>query len=202
MRRVKFLSEQEFIKLSICDVAAITGPMAAGKNYICNQLEKLNFVSIDADEVVHDAIADVTPEILSTFNKYADARGVVLTNPDGTLNRRTLGTLVFADETLLAKQEAIVYPAITKKINNFIKANPDKKILINATVLYKIPALMDECQLILYVTAPLFTRINRVKNRDHLPLKQILNRFHNQRNLLKKYEATGKEIIVINNKKN
>lgn len=202
MRRIKFLSEEEFIKLSICDVVAVTGPMAAGKNYICNYLEDQGFVSVDADKVVHEAIELATPTILTTFKQYADAKGIVLENQDGTLNRRALGSLVFADESLLAKQEAIVYPIITKRFDEFIKANPDKKILINATVLYKTPALMEKCQLILYVTAPFFTRLHRAMNRDHLPLKQILARFRNQRGLLKEYKKTGKEIIIINNKNN
>lgn len=200
MRRIKFLSEEEFIKLQICDVVAVTGPMAAGKNYICNKLIDYNFVSIDADQVVHEAIIQATPEIISTFKSYADARGLVLENSDGTLNRRVLGEIVFADEQLLAKQEAIVYPIITKMIDDFIASHPDKKIIINATVLYKTPVLMEKCQLIIYVTAPFFTRIKRSKARDGLTCKQIINRFKSQKGLLQKYKQTGKEIIIIHNK--
>ena len=202
MRRIKFLSEEEFIKLSICDVVAVTGPMAAGKNYICKHLESHGFVSLDADQVAHQAIEIATPKILETFKPYADAKGVGLEKPDGSLDRRALGTIVFSDESLLAKQESIVYPIITEKFNEFIAANPDKKILINATVLYKTTALMEKCDLILYVTAPFFTRLHRAKNRDGLPLKQILNRFRNQKGLLQQYKKTGKEIIIINNKNN
>ena len=199
------LSKEDYIKLSTCDIAAITGPMAAGKNYICSLFEKdsfglKGFVSIDADVVVHDAIKEATAEILSAFSEKAEEKGIVIQNPDGSLNRRELGKLLFSDKDLLAQQENIVYPYVNKIIDNFIKDNLDKKVLINATVLYKTTALLNRCQVIIYVTAPFFTRLKRAHKRDGLSYRQIINRFRNQRNLLSKYKDTGKEIIIINNK--
>ena len=187
-------------KISKLHIAAITGPMAAGKNYICSLLEKEGFVSIDADQVVHQAIKEATNDILKSFSDVAKEMNITLTNEDGSLNRRELGKVVFSDPSLLQKQESIVYPYVTKIINQFINDNKDKKVLINATVLYKTPELMDKCEAIIYVTAPFFTRLKRAKKRDNMPYKQILSRFHNQKDLLKKYKETKKEIIIVNNK--
>ena len=200
--RIKLISKENLVKLSSYDIIAVTGPMAAGKNYICKQLEKYDFVSIDADKTVHQAIKIATPKILATFEQSAKKAGINLQFEDGSLNRRALGSLVFGNRELLAKQESIVYPIILKMIDDFIEAHPDKRIIINATVLYKTPVLMEKCQMILYVTASLFTRLKRAKKRDNLSYKEILKRFLNQKNLLQEYENTGKEILIVRNNKN
>ena len=194
------LTTKDISKLSYLKIAAITGGMAAGKNYVCSLFEKQGFVSIDADQVVHQAIKDATNDILLAFGDIAKERNINLLDKDGNLNRRELGKIVFSDKALLEKQENIVYPYVTRIINLFIDENKDKNCLINATVLYKTPTLLKKCEAIIYVTAPFFTRIKRAKKRDGMPLKQILARFHNQRGLYKKYKETGIKIIKINNK--
>ena len=71
--------------------------------------------------------------------------------------------------------------------------------LINATVLYKTPELMNLCGGIIFVTAPLLIRLFRARKRDGLPFHQILRRFYAQRMLLKEYRKTGRKIITIRN---
>ncbi|MBQ9624262.1 MAG: hypothetical protein IJR39_13140, partial [Treponema sp.] len=44
-------------------IICITGQMAAGKNFICSQLEKEGFVSLDLDKTAHTAISLCTPQI-------------------------------------------------------------------------------------------------------------------------------------------
>ena len=179
-------------------ILAVVGPMAAGKNFICSQLEQQGWASVDADILVHEAIEIAHDRILNTFTEYADTKGLKLERPDGTIDRRALGHLLFAIPELLTVQESIVYPIITQKITEFI-ASHDKTI-INATVLYKTPALLAVCDKILFVTAPLLTRIHRARNRDQLPYKQIFRRFWAQRNLLDEYKKTGKPLEIINNR--
>lgn len=176
---------------------AVTGPMAAGKNYICSQMQKEGWSSIDADLLVHDAIELVKDKILQTFIPYAEQQNIKLTNEDGSIDRRALGKLLFSFPELLSIQESIVYPIITKQIDNFI--NGHDNTIINATVLYKTPELLNRCQKIIYVTAPLLKRLRRARRRDHLSYTQIFRRFYAQRNLLKEYQKTGIPIEIINN---
>ena len=179
-------------------IIAVTGPMAAGKNYICNQLKEEGWAAVDADILVHDAIELVKDKILETFIPYAESQKIKLTNPDGSIDRKALGSLLFAFPELLKIQESIVYPIITKQIENFIDGHD--KTIINATVLYKTPDLLARCEKIIFVTAPYFTRLRRARRRDHLPLRQIIRRFHAQRNLLKEYQKFTIPIEVIINK--
>lgn len=179
-------------------IIAVTGPMAAGKNYICKQLEKEGWASVDADLLVHDAIEIAKDRILNTFTPYAEEHKIKIARTDGTIDRRALGQLLFAIPELLKVQESIVYPIITKWIDDFISEH--EKTIINATVLYKTPDILNRCEKILFVTAPLLTRLHRARTRDHLPYCQIFRRFHAQRNLLKEYQKTGIPVEIINNR--
>ena len=179
-------------------VIAVTGPMAAGKNYICTKLKEEGWAAVDADLLVHDAIEEVKDKILQTFIPYAESQNIRLTKEDGSIDRKALGSLLFSFPELLAIQESIVYPIITRQIENFI--NGHDKTIINATVLYKTPELLALCEKIIFVTAPLLTRLRRARRRDHLPPRQILKRFHAQRNLLKEYQKSKIPIEIVLNK--
>ena len=192
INRLLSLLEQDQI---IC----ITGQMAAGKNYISSKLEEAGWLSVDADKLVHKAIEQSTEKIIRTFKTEADKNNINLMNPDGSLNRRELGRLLFPSPELLKKQEEIIHPAVTLLTKEFIAANPGKKIIINATVLYQTPHLMRMCSKILFVKAGKIKRLIRSRKRDHMPIRQILKRFSSQKDLLNKYISENKEIIIINN---
>ena len=179
------------------EVIAVVGPMASGKNYICKQLEQQGWTSIDADILVHQAIEQVKDKILQKFIPYAEQEHMNLTNPDGTINRRALGRLLFSYPELLQIQESLVYPIIIQQILEFI--NQHEKSIINATVLYKTPELLAYCDKVIYVSAPFFKRLLRALRRDKLPLFQILRRFHAQRHLLEEYQKSGLPVEIIQN---
>ena len=178
-------------------IIAVVGPMAAGKNYICSQMQAQGWAAVDADLLVHDAIELVKERILDTFIPYAEELNIKLTKSDGSIDRRALGQLLFSFPDLLKVQESMVYPIIIQRINEFIEIH--EKTIINATVLYKTPELLKRCQKILFVTAPFLTRLRRARKRDHLSYRQIFRRFHAQRHLLEEYKKTGIPIEIINN---
>ena len=132
-------------------IICVTGKMASGKNTVCSILEQNGFISLDADKVVHSVIQKATPKILDTFNELATSKGIILTNKDGSLNRKALAELIFEDKNLLKQQEEIIYPFVTEETQNFININNNKNNILNATVLYKIPQLMEQCDYIFFV---------------------------------------------------
>jgi len=178
-------------------VIAVTGKMASGKNYICSQLEKIGWTCIDADLLVHKAIEQSKDIIYNSFKEEAQKLKLQILTKENTINRRELGKLLFSRPELLKKEEEIVYPVITEMIKDFIKEND--KCVINATVLYKTPQILNLCQLILYVKAPFIKRFIRSKKRDGLSSRQIIKRFNSQRNLFNKYKESGLRIIKIKN---
>ena len=76
-------------------------------------------------------------------------------------------------------------------------------LVINATLLYKTPKILRQCQKIIYVDAPLFVRLLRARRRDKLPLTQILRRIKSQKGLLQEYKRfaaeNGIEFIKVDN---
>lgn len=184
-------------------ILCVTGPMAAGKNAVCRILEERGFIALDADKQVHGAIEKAAPEIIKTFSNEAKAQNITLTDENGRINRRELGRLLFTSKELLSKQESIVYPVIIEETKRFIQKQKEQKsgadIILNATVLYKTPELLNLCKYIIYVDAPKITRIVRALKRDRMPLRQILGRFASQKNLFSEYKKTGVPIIKITN---
>ena len=180
---------------------AVTGPMASGKNFVCSIFENDGWKSIYADLLVHDAINELAPTIYAAFKKDAEKQNInILLNDDEKnpeINRKSLGQLLFSNPALLKKQEMLVYPYVIKKTNEFIDKN--KKAIINATVLYKTPELLNRCQKIYYVKAPLIKRLIRAKTRDGLSIIQILKRFKSQKNLLREYKKFSIPIFIWNN---
>lgn len=176
---------------------AVVGKMASGKNFICSKLEEFGFKSIDADILVHKAIENSSVQIIETFTPFAKQENINLLNPDGTIARRELGKLLFKFPNLMEKQEQIVYPIVKNMMKEFISSN--EKSIINATVLYKIPEFISECDVVFYIKASFFKRFIRAKKRDNLSCKQIFRRFYAQRNLFKKYKQICKNLAIIKN---
>ena len=185
-------------------VICVAGPMAAGKNYVCSILEERGFFCVDADLVIHQVIKEKEEEIFLQFKEEAAAAGLELKKSDGSLDRRALGELLFKNPNLLAKQESLVYPAFERRIQEMIDENQKAGgFAINATLLYKTPALLRQCKKIIYVGAPLLVRVWRSRRRDKMPLLQILRRMKVQKGLegqYKKFAAENNiEFIRVNN---
>lgn len=179
-------------------VLCVTGPMAAGKNATSSILEKMGFVSIDADLIGHDAVEICKEKILEEFSSLAQKNKIQLLNPDGKINRKNLGQLLFKDEMLVKKQENIVFPYINSILEKFIDENSKKNIVVNATVLYKVNA-MKKIEKILFIDSPAIVRFFRAKKRDKMKSLLIIERFFSQRFLFSQYKKTGIEIFRIIN---
>jgi len=176
--------------------------MCAGKNRVGELLSTRGYIVLDTDPVAHQALHAVKDAVLLAFTGEAVKQGLCLTNNDGSINRRALGTLLFSDPQLLSRHEGIIYPKIDELINEFIQEQTAKDscpgIVINAPLLHK-SAVLSRCQLVIFVHANLFLRIFRSRRRDKLPFIQIFRRFYAQRNLFSQYFSKGVDILKVNN---
>ena len=172
--------------------------MAAGKNCVASLLEHRGFASLDADLVAHDAVEHCKEQILAAFDTLARQRGIALLDSSGMINRRNLGQLVFSDPALLALHEGIVFPYIDSVLQDFIADNAGKDVALNATVLYKVPA-MGKVDRVLFVDAPVWCRLLRAKKRDGSFVVALLRRFASQRHLLAKYKNIGVPLVRLCN---
>lgn len=170
-------------------IICVTGEIASGKNTVCRVLcEKGSVMAVDADECVHRAIDECQDKILATFLPAASKAHITLLAPSGKIDRKALARLLFSHPQLLKEQEAIVYPLVIRDYEKLIKLNQKPTFVINATLLYKIPSLLARCSKVIFVKAPLFTRIARICKRDKCNVFSALRRIQLQRGLLKSYE--------------
>lgn len=170
-------------------IICVTGPMAAGKNAAAEILEKKGFPQVDADLLGHVAIENQKDAILKTFGDLAKEQGINLLAEDGKINRRALGSLVFQSPELIKMQENLVYPEINRLFDQFLDDHKGQDVVINATVLYKVP-LISKVDVVLFVDCPVLKRFFRARKRDGIKAKFILARFKAQKNLFAKYKNT------------
>lgn len=178
-------------------VICVTGPMAAGKNTVSGEFARRGWRVIDFDTLVHGAIEKMSPVIIEEFNGEAEAAGIKI-EANGIIDRRALGKLLFGHPALLARQEAIVLPAVEKEAEEAVLQS-ESPVVLNAVSLYKTPRLISLCSVVIYVTAPYLARVRRVRRRDGLPYMQIIKRFNSQRGLLAEYKKTGVPIAIYPN---
>jgi dephospho-CoA kinase len=89
-------------------VVGLTGGIASGKSTVARAFAALGVPVVDADRLARDVVAPGTPglaQIVSTFGEH-------LLLEDGSLDRKALGALVFADASARAKLNAITHPRI------------------------------------------------------------------------------------------
>jgi len=86
----------------------LTGSIAVGKTYVCDILRELGLPILDADDVSRRVVAPETEGLKAIVKEF----GVNVLLADGSLDRATLGTIVFGDEAKRLKLNAIVHPLV------------------------------------------------------------------------------------------
>lgn len=99
-------------------VIGLTGGIGAGKSTAAKMLGELGAHVIDADKVGHDVYAPGT----DGFRAVVGAFGAGVVGPDGAIDRRRLGAIVFADPEQLRRLNALVHPLIGLAIRERLMA--------------------------------------------------------------------------------
>ncbi len=157
-------------------VVGLAGKYCAGKNRICAIFEEAGFRPIDVDRLGHEAL-----EVPDVRARIADAFGSAVFLPDGKVDRKALGALVFSDPAKLSALESIVHPWMTERTRELIGRYGDK-VIVNAAILHRM-GLHAYCDAVVWVEAPLCERIRRGLRRDGLSLYAVLRRIWSQRAL-------------------
>lgn len=146
-----------------CKIIGLTGGVGSGKTFIALRAqEKYGVPVLFADEIGHLALEPGT----DTYRKVAAAFGTQILTPDGAVDRKRLGDLVFADSQKLDKLNRIVHPFIEAYIETEIKRlrkeTQAQHILLEAAILLE-SRLVNLCDEIWMVKADDAFRRERLK---------------------------------------
>jgi dephospho-CoA kinase len=86
----------------------LTGGIASGKSTVARRFAELRVPVVDADEAARAVVAAGTPGLAAVLARF----GHSMLAADGTLERRRLRDLVFADAAARGDLEAILHPLI------------------------------------------------------------------------------------------
>ena len=139
-------------------IIGITGGSGCGKTTLLNLIRDRGGLILDCDAIYHELLK-TDKAMLSAI----DARfpGVM---EDGVLNRKKLGSIVFADAQALLDLNTITHKAVKEEVLRRLESGP-KLAAIDAIALFE-GGLAELCHVTVAVTAPVEDRVARLMKRD------------------------------------
>jgi len=143
-------------------IIGLTGNIATGKSTVAHILRDLGAEVIDADRLAHSVMEPGT----DVWRAIRQAFGPEVVGPDGAIDRRRLGAIVFADPAALARLEAIVHPAVGRELVRRLEAlrsqpQPPSVVVIEAIKLLE-SSLASLCNAVWVVVAPREAQLERL----------------------------------------
>ena len=92
-------------------LVGLTGGIATGKSTVSELFRHLGCVVIDADVLAREVVEPGEPAYAAIVAEF----GPGILQPDGTLDRRKLGAIVFAEPEKRKRLEAITHPRIRER---------------------------------------------------------------------------------------
>jgi dephospho-CoA kinase len=145
---------------------ALTGGIATGKSYVRGRFEALGVPTIDADVLAREAVAPGTLGLAAVVSRF----GRDVLDPEGALDRQTLGKIVFADPEARKALEAIVHPEVRRATERwFASLDPSRHpfAIADIPLLYEVGRDRDFDAVIVAVCTT-ETQLRRLMARDNL----------------------------------
>ncbi len=160
-------------------IIGLTGTIGSGKSTVSEHLKKLGALVLDADIISRQVVEPGTEGLKQIIASF----GGSITNPDGTLNRKAMAKLVFADKEKRLLLNSIIHPAVLNTLEDKtaaeIRNNPNRVVVWDVPLLIEVGwnEFVDSVWL---VTAPENVRIERIIRRDNCTAEQAEMRIRAQ----------------------
>ncbi|MFS0787471.1 dephospho-CoA kinase [Shouchella sp. 1P09AA] len=170
----------------------LTGGIASGKSFVSTYLSEKGLPIIDADKIARLVVEPGTPALEQIVNQF----GEKILQADGHLDRKALGSIVFASEEKRNQLNRIVHPAVREKMLHdaaaYKKEGYDR-------IIFDIPLLVESHLFhlvdqvwVVYVDEE--TQLERLMERDGSTREEALQRIRAQIPLDQKIQY-GDQII-------
>ena len=155
-------------------IIGITGGTGCGKTTLLNCVRDAGGLVLDCDAIYHELLVS-DKEMLAAIE--ARFPGTV---ENGALDRKKLGSIVFADETALLDLNAITHSAVKQEVLRRLDSHPGLAA-IDAIALFE-GGLAELCNVTVAVTAPKEARVARLMARDGISEEYARKRISAQHN--------------------
>ena len=145
-------------------IIGITGPTGAGKTTALKALTALGACIIDADAVYHRLLEESGPLCAALAERF----GPAILTPEGRIDRKALGHVVFGDPEGLDELNTITHRFIGEEIHRQLtQAERDGRpaAAIDAIALIE-SGLGEGCDAVVGILAPKEVRIRRIMARE------------------------------------
>ncbi len=149
-------------------VIGLTGGIGSGKTAATDYLKTLGVTIVDADLASRVVVEPGKPALKA----IADRFGSHVIAEDGSLDRRALREIVFAEPEALKALEGITHPAIGQELRNQIAASKSPYTVLVSPLLFE-TSQKDLVHRTLVIDAPAELQVKRTMERDHVPEEQV-----------------------------
>ncbi len=180
-------------KIRTMKVIGLTGGIGSGKSTVSGFLAELGAVIIDADKVGHEALkpdTEIWHEVVAAFGRQVVA-------PNGNIDRKKLGGMVFRNSDLLLRLNQIMHPRMYDMVKTRLEEYQRQGVEV---VVLEVPLLIEASWTSLvdevWVTvASESTAVKRLEERIELSPAESLVRIRSQ---LSSEERIKHADVVIN----
>lgn len=161
-------------------ILGLTGSIGSGKSFVVSCFREMGAEVISADDLAREVIQPHTSGYHELINEF----GTDILEPDGSVNRSALASIVFKSSEKLQKLEQIIHPRVRAREEELIAQYANSSPHVELTVL-EIPLLFetgaeDLCDAVAVVTLDDDTRFKRLMEARGMTREKIEQRLSAQ----------------------
>jgi dephospho-CoA kinase len=175
-------------------VFGLTGGISSGKSTVAARFRERGVPVVDADQLARDVVGKGSPGLEALVREF----GVGVLAEDGSLDRKKLGAIVFADSTKRMMLNAITHPLIAAagaEKTRELAAHGEPLTCYEAALLLE-NGLAEVFRPLVVVAAPEEIQVERTIARDGLDREEALARVRAQMPLADKIARA--DVVIMN----
>src|SRR5215475_12130637 len=160
-------------------LVGLTGSIATGKSTVSRMFAHLGARVLDADQLAREVVMPGQPAYLKIVEEF----GPQVVQEDGTLDRKALGAIVFADPGKRKRLEEITHPAIDLRQQRILSVLDEEAfegiVIWDVALLFETGGVARMDRVVVVATDP-DTELARLMARDAIPEEQARGRMASQ----------------------
>jgi dephospho-CoA kinase len=157
----------------------LTGSIGVGKTFVASVFVELGCRVLDADQTAREVVMPGTPGLRALVEEFGD--DILAT--DGTLDRKRLGALIFADQSKRQRLNYLLHPFIIARqdeiLNGWEAEDPNGIGIVDAALMIESGGYKRFDKLIVVHCRP-EVQLERLMLRDKLSREEALRRINSQ----------------------